>query len=340
MSIITKGISMEITSNNRVVTVCLVILTIIGSTHALIYTQSVLVPFVISLFIYLALVPALSFLQGKLKVSHNLAVGIIAIGYLLISALLVLIFVQSFETVLDQAGLYRVRVLELMSKLTELVPGLNSAIDINSIKDQLAQLPVLKILKGITGDIFGLLGNSTLIVIFTIFLLLGDPTKNENSLVKEFQVKLSRYVVAKLFISALTSIVTGIVLLSVGADLALLFALVTFLLNFIPNIGSLIAIALPLPVLFLQFGFTTPFWVALIICGVAQFVIGNILEPKMLGDSLDLHPVVVLLFLMFWGLVWGVPGMFLAVPITSLLKILFSRIEVTKPISELLAGRF
>lgn len=331
---------MEITSNNRVVTVCLVILTIIGSTHALIYTQSVLLPFVISLFIYLALVPALSFLQGKLKVSHNLAVGIIAIGYLLISALLVLIFVQSFETVLDQAGLYRVRVLELMSKLTELVPGLNSAIDINSIKDQLAQLPVLKILKGITGDIFGLLGNSTLIVIFTIFLLLGDPTKNENALVKEFQVKLSRYVVAKLFISALTSIVTGIVLLSVGADLALLFALVTFLLNFIPNIGSLIAVALPLPVLFLQFGFTTPFWVALIVCGVAQFVIGNILEPKMLGDSLDLHPVVVLLFLMFWGLVWGVPGMFLAVPITSLLKILFSRIEVTKPISELLAGRF
>lgn len=331
---------MEITSNNRVVAICLVILTIIASTHALIYTQSVLVPFVISLFIYLALVPALTFLQGKLKVSHNLAVGIIAIGYLLLSALLVLIFVQSFETVLDQAGLYRVRVLELMSKLTELVPGLNSAIDINSIKDQLAQLPVLKILKGITGDIFGLLGNSALIIIFTIFLLLGDPTKNENSLVKEFQVKLSRYVVAKLFISALTSIVTGIVLLSVGADLALLFALVTFLLNFIPNIGSLIAVALPLPVLFLQFGFTAPFWITLIVCGFAQFIIGNILEPKMLGDSLDLHPVVVLLFLMFWGLVWGVPGMFLAVPITSLLKILFSRIEVTKPIAELLAGRF
>lgn len=331
---------MEMTSNNRVVTISLVILTIIASTHALIYTQSVLVPFVISVFIYLALVPALTFLQYKLKVSHNLAVGIIAIGYVLISALLILIFVQSFETVLGQAGLYRTRILELISKLTEMVPALDAAVDLKSVKEQLAKLPVLNILKGITGDIFGLLGNSTLIIIFTIFLLLGDPSMIENSFVKEFQVKVSRYVVAKLFVSALTSIVTAIVLLSVGADLALLFALVTFLLNFIPNIGSLIAIALPLPVLFLQFGFTAPFWIALIICGLAQFLIGNILEPKMLGDSLDLHPVVVLLFLMFWGLVWGVPGMFLAVPITSLLKILFSRIEVTKPIAELLAGRF
>ncbi len=331
---------MEIANNNRVITISLVILAIIASTHALIYTQAVLVPFVISVFIYLALVPALSFLQNRLKVSHNLAVGIIAIGYLLLSALLILIFVQSFESILGQAGLYRTRVLELMSKLTETVPALGSTFDISSIKDQFAQLPVLKILKGVTGDIFGLLGNSALIIIFTIFLLLGDPATVENTFVKEFQGKVSRYVVAKFFVSALTSTVTAVVLLSVGADLALLFALVTFLLNFIPNIGSLIAIALPLPVLFLQFGFTAPFWITLIICGIAQFVIGNVLEPKMLGDSLDLHPVVVLLFLMFWGLVWGVPGMFLAVPITSLLKILFSRIEITKPIAELLAGRF
>lgn len=332
---------MEPIANNRLNSFCLMILTGIALTGALIYTKTIFVPFVISVFIYLALVPALGFLQLKLKVSHNLAVFIIAILYLLISALLVLIFVQSFESMLAQADLYRTRVLDLIARANEVMPGWAATLmDGESIKEQLSQIPVLKIVRDITGDIFGLVGNSTLVVIFTLFLLAGDPAKIENKIFREFQVKVSRYVVAKVFVSALTATITMIVLLSVGADLAMMFALLTFLLNFIPNIGSIIAIVLPLPILYLQFGLGAQFWVALGICGIGQFAIGNILEPKMLGDSLDLHPVTVLLFLMFWGLVWGVPGMFLAVPITSLLKILFERIEVTKPLAELLAGRF
>lgn len=326
---------------NRLNSLCLFILTGIAVTGALIYTKAIFVPFVISIFIYLALVPALGFLQQRLKVSHNLAVLIIAGLYLLISALLVVVFVQSFETILEQAGLYRTRVLDLISKTNEMLPTwLAGYADPESLREQLSQIPVLKIVRDLTGDIFGLVGNSTLVVIFTLFLLAGDPAKIENKIFREFQNKVSRYVVAKVFVSALTAVITLIVFLLVGADLAFMFALITFLLNFIPNIGSIIAIAFPLPILYLQFGLGPQFWIVLGVCGVTQFAIGNVLEPKMLGDSLDLHPVTVLLFLMFWGLVWGVPGMFLAVPITSLMKILFTRIEVTKPLAELMSGRF
>jgi len=320
---------------------CLMVLTGIAVTAALIYTKVIFIPFVIAVFIYLALVPAMGFLQTKLKVNHAVAVLIIAVIYLLLSALIILLLVQSFESVFAQADLYRSRVLDLIGRVNHLLPSVVAdKLDAASIRNQLAQVPVLSLLRGITGDIFGLIGNSTLVMIFTLFLLAGDPAKIENKIVREFQGKVSRYVVAKIFVSALTASITLLVFIFVGADLAMMFAILTFLLNFIPNIGSIIAMLIPLPVLFLQFGFGVRFWVVLGVCGLAQFLIGNILEPKMLGDSLDLHPVTVLLFLMFWGLVWGVPGMFLAVPITSLLKILFERIEVTKPMAELLAGRF
>lgn len=70
-----------------------------------------------------------------------------------------------------------------------------------------------------------------------------------------------------------------------------------------------------------------------------QFTIGNMIEPRLMGEHMDLHPITVLLFLMFWVLVWGIPGMLLPVPITAMLKTVLSWIETTQPLSELMAGR-
>ena len=115
--------------------------------------------------------------------------------------------------------------------------------------------------------------------------------------------------------------------------MAFVFALLTIMLNFIPTVGSLFAVALPIPILFLQYQLTWPFWVVISICMAVQFFIGNIVESKMLGDSMDLHPITVLICLIFWGLIWGIAGMFLAVPITAILKIVFSRIPSTHSFS-------
>ncbi|MBN2224201.1 MAG: AI-2E family transporter, partial [Deltaproteobacteria bacterium] len=99
------------------------------------------------------------------------------------------------------------------------------------------------------------------------------------------------------------------------------------------------ATLIPVPVILLQFGFCWRLWVVLAVSMVIQFTIGNIIEPKLMGERMDLHPITLLLFLMFWGLVWGIPGMFLAVPITAVLKIVLGRIETTQPLAELMAGR-
>jgi AI-2 transport protein TqsA len=77
----------------------------------------------------------------------------------------------------------------------------------------------------------------------------------------------------------------------------------------------------------------------LLIPGTIQFTIGSIIEPKIMGDDLDLHPVVLLMALIFWGMIWGIVGMLLATPMTAMLKILLQRNEMTAPVADIMAGR-
>ena len=120
-----------------------------------------------------------------------------------------------------------------------------------------------------------------------------------------------------------------------------LFGVGAFLLNFIPSVGSVIAVVLPLPVVLFDDTLGPGVKVmAFAIPAVIQFVLGNVLAPKLMGDSLDLSPVSVMLALLLFGAVWGVAGMFLATPILCAVKIALDRIEPLKPVAEALAGRF
>ena len=121
--------------------------------------------------------------------------------------------------------------------------------------------------------------------------------------------------------------------------MAFMFAILTFLLNFIPNIGSIVAVIIPMPIVLLQYGANHQFILALILLSSVQTLIGNIFEPKIMGESMGLHPVTILFFLTFWGSIWGVIGMFLSVPITATLKIIFEKFSFTRPIAQLFAGR-
>ena len=119
-----------------------------------------------------------------------------------------------------------------------------------------------------------------------------------------------------------------------------MLAVLTFVLNFIPNVGPFISTALPLPVLFLQYGFDWRMVLVLCLLTTIHFVIGNVLETKWLGKGMDLDPIIVLACLIFWALVWGIMGALLAVPLTAIIKMLFERSEATRPLADLLAGKY
>jgi AI-2 transport protein TqsA len=97
---------------------------------------------------------------------------------------------------------------------------------------------------------------------------------------------------------------------------------------------------LPIPIAVAQFQSPWPVVLVVVIPGVIHNVIGNIIEPKLMGEGLDLHPVTILLTLSFWGLLWGIVGMFLATPITAAIRIVLMQFDTFRPIANLLAGDF
>ena len=153
-------------------------------------------------------------------------------------------------------------------------------------------------------------------------------------------MRIKRFILTKVLVSILTGIFVGVVLTILSVPFSFVFGVLAFLFNFIPSIGSVIATLIPLPVVILNPELAMPTKIlAIALPGVIQFSIGNFIEPKLLGRSLDLHPIVILMSLIFFGIIWGFIGMFLATPITAVVRIIFEKIEITKPVAELLAGR-
>jgi predicted PurR-regulated permease PerM len=151
--------------------------------------------------------------------------------------------------------------------------------------------------------------------------------------------RMRQYLIAKTLISLLTGTVTTLTLLILGVDFALVWGFLTFLLNFIPTIGSIVAVFFPFLFSLLQFEtFTIPLLV-LIILSVLQNSIGNVLEPRFMAHSLDLSPLLVLVSLILWGWMWGIWGMVLSIPIMATIKIICENVETLAPVAALMSGR-
>ncbi len=197
------------------------------------------------------------------------------------------------------------------------------------------------ILTNTVGVIFGLISAVLFILIFVIFLLAGrNPYAEHSQIYKAVVHKIRRYLGWKVIISAAVGVLVWASLSIIGLELAGVFGVLSFLLNFIPSIGPIIATALPIPIAVAQFQSTWPVLLVILVPGTIHNVLGNIVEPKLMGEGLDLHPVTVLLALSFWGMVWGIVGMFLAVPITAAIRIVLLQFDTLQPIGNLLAGDF
>ncbi|PQO30292.1 AI-2E family transporter [Bremerella cremea] len=188
--------------------------------------------------------------------------------------------------------------------------------------------------------LLNILSSTILTSIFVGFMLAGrDPYKISKGIYAEIDQNVRKYISTKFFISAVTGVLVWILLSMMGMQFASMFGLFAFFLNFIPSIGSIIATFLPLPIALVQFG-DSPMMVAaaILLPGSVQMVMGNVIEPKIMGDGLQLHPATILLALAFFGMLWGPVGMLLAAPITASVRIVLMRFKTTEPIGRLMAG--
>lgn len=318
---------------------CLLILAGTALTWILIYAKTVLMPFVIAVFFYIVLNTIAVWIQKRWQIPHLLGV-ILGVFLFLGAATLSIAFVSnSISSFVDGANSYADKLNDTIAWFLHNASKLGIKINSEFIADTINKLPLLNMAKSMGGSVMSFVSNTMLVCLFLIFLFMGHSNDEKNSLASTIEQQISYYLIIKILVSLLASAVTWVILTVVGTELAFMFAVLTFVLNFIPNIGPFIATALPAPVLFLQYGMDWHLIVGISLLIAAHFVIGNILETKWLGKGMDLNPVVVIASLIFWALVWGAVGALLAVPLTSIIKMILERSEPTKPFADLLAGR-
>jgi AI-2 transport protein TqsA len=255
------------------------------------------------------------------------------------------IFVSSIKQIINNYPLYQ-------QSLNTLLADAGNTLGVANVADwlevQVSELNIPGFLSDILGKASSLIGNIFLVIIYTIFIVLEESAfakklalvmghdYGTNRILDQIYSSTNKYVAVKAFVSALTAVLGYVVLIIVGVDFAFLWSLLIFALNFIPYVGSIISTLLPALFSIVQFG--SP-WPALWVFGgimTLHTIIGNYVEPKIMGKSLNLSPLVVLITLSFWGYVWDLLGMLLSVPITSILLITFAQFPATRGIAILM----
>ena len=207
-------------------------------------------------------------------------------------------------------------------------------------------------IRSLAGQASGVLSGSVLVILFVGFMfaeqlwfpakierLTGDPVKARHvrQIISSIMHRVNRYLVVKTAVSAVTALIVWLIFRTAGLDLAGPVALITFVLNFIPSIGSIIATAIAAILAFVLSGDITLTLMVTTACTITQFIIGNVLDPMLLGQTLRLSSFGIILSLAFWGSIWGIPGMFLAVPIMVALMIVCAHIPWLRPVAVLLS---
>jgi predicted PurR-regulated permease PerM len=241
------------------------------------------------------------------------------------------------------------------TRMTELIATFSSQLNLSF--DPLAGYNwgqnIGRFLVTLSGSIFAFVSKLVLVVIFLFFILLGKPffkykilksfsddkANQFSQITYSITAQIRRYLSLQFLISFVTGCLVWLALVIIGVDFPVTWGALAFFLNFIPTVGS-IASSIP-PILLALVQFYPSLWpgvITLLSILTIQLGMGNGIAPKVLGDQLNLSPVVILLSLLFWGWLWGVVGALLSVPITAALKIVCENIEPLQPISVMMGS--
>lgn len=326
-------------------------LAFVAFSFAMYFTRSFMIPFVFSILLCSMVSPVDNLIVVRWKMPRWLGfIGSLAVILLLF---FMFFFVTKFAISSIRNAINEVSLNESTTSTTEsFTKSLDSALQKMGIDEKL--IDAKRIITPIREEIPTLLSeglktcqkfvsSSTLVLLFCIFILMGrDPhVRVQNEIYNEIERSIQKYLNIKFFISLATGVCVYATFLFLDVRMAFLFGLIAFVLNFIPSIGSIIATILPIPIIMLtenemsHGGLLLAF---LIPCLIQNFF-GNLLEPKLQGKGLKLHPVTILLALGFCGVVWGPVGMLLAAPLTAALRIVLLEFKMTNWTAELMGGK-
>jgi predicted PurR-regulated permease PerM len=261
------------------------------------------------------------------------------------------IFYSSGKTFAAEFPSYGEKLSSILSSIQEKLKISRYDFQIVNLEEQLNFNKIGSFLISSLGPFFSFLSNLFLVFIFLIFILIGRgrikekileslPAKRSAKIIgviDNIDHQIQKYLAIKTIVSLITGILATIVFLAFGLDFAILFGFLIFILNYIPTIGSILSSALPIFIAVFQYETIWPaFWIFLFVT-IIQQTMGSFIEPRLLGGGLNLSPLVILFALFFWGWLWGIPGMILAVPMVVIIKIICSNIPSLEFVAALMS---
>ncbi len=345
--------------DSRIIIGLLSILSVMGVGVVLYQIRGIVLPFALAVFISYILNPLISFFEKRrVPVPVSILMAVV-ITFVILGVIAVFInesiqtFASEFPRYEERFGLIIDNLIRFFKIPQELIPqnsGLTQRIQVlTGIDDWTFTGLITSTLSSITK----FLSNTVLVLLFLLFILMG-----RNQLIKKLELafdndvseklvgicsninqQIEKYIIMKTLISLITATLCTIVLYSFGVKFALIWGVLTFLLNFMPSIGSVISTLLPATITVIQFDSYLTIFLVVSLLVVIQFVMGNLVDPQVVGGRVNLSPLVLLFSLMFWGWLWGIVGMFLAVPLSVIVKIIFENISSLRFISILMSAR-
>jgi AI-2 transport protein TqsA len=329
------------------------VIVVVGSWYLLGQLKAVLRPLLMAVFVAYVLMPYYGRLRKKLPAMLALALlGGLVVGVFAVVAAAV---TSNLIDLTDRAPELRGRAVELIRDMTTRVrtlPFVPKETDGGPPPEQVLTERLadeaLSLLNVVAVGIPEVLATG----LYLMFLLLESarfpervrkayPAERAEHILDVFgriNAAIISYLKAKVYSSAVVAIPVGVMLAVGGVRFAVLWAVLTFVCNFIPYIGSAVAYTLPVGFAFLQFGPSAPPVVLAVLLAAVHLVSASVVEPMLLGRAVNMSPLVILAALTLWGVLWGLPGMFLAVPLTVVLRIVLENLEITRPVARLLGG--
>lgn len=340
-------------STLKTVMTILLIITVLAISKI---SGAVSIRILLSVFIFLLVLPLVSALE-KAKFPNWLSTVIAVLVIVAVVLFFVWFVFFSVDMLIQKVPDYAARI----NDLDGLLKGMASKwIDIpedvsffSALKIDWVGSIIMPTLRSVSSSAISILSSVLLIILMTVFLLgerhviipkllnfIKEGEGDKLTVIWERIIRqISKYITIKVFISILTGALFYVICLIVGLDFALLWGVLAVVLNFIPTIGSIIITVLVTLMAIIQFA---PSIGPILFVGIGailvQNIVGNFLDPRLSGNSLNLSPFIILVSLSAFGFVWGIVGMFLAVPLLSILQIICANVESTRPIAMLISS--
>lgn len=324
-------------SRSRPTTAALVILTIMAILFAMREAQTIVIPTLVAIFIAVVAESPVSWLQRR-GLHRVLAIAVVMVGIVFLAVVFGVLTGSSIQDLSERAPIYQ-------SNLRDLIDTLPIPLDTTRMFEEVSPDAAWDMAVTLLNGVSNVFRRAFLIFFLVAFILFEIPSLGRKIEVlggasntwRSIAESVRRYLAIKSVTSVATGILIGLFLTLAKIDFAILWGLLAFLLNYIPNIGSLIASVPAILLALLQNG---PGWAFLIAAGylAVNITIGNLIEPRIMGQGLGLSTLVVFLSLVLWGWLLGPVGMLISVPLTASVKIALQEYEGTRSIAVFLGS--